>query len=184
MTESKSSRKGLKICCGITTVVLIIFLIVSVTLFFTVFKPKKPQITAHPASLENLEFQIFPSLSLNATVGLVVTIDNKNYGSFRFKNTTSTVYYHGTSVAEAPIPHGTVPARGKFNIRTYANFTADKLISSPFLWGDLFAGRLTFTSTSTLHGKLEGMLTFDDKHVKGFVETSSNSLLKLIFGSK
>ncbi|XP_058220357.1 uncharacterized protein LOC131330697 [Rhododendron vialii] len=125
MPGAKSSRKGLKICCGTTFVLLIVLAIVCVTLYFTMFKPKKPQVTAHPVSLENIEVQIFPAFSLNVTIGLVFTINNRNYGSFKYQNSTCYIDYHGTNIAEVPIEGGTVPARRKFNLSTYANVTAE-----------------------------------------------------------
>ncbi|KAM7498277.1 hypothetical protein LguiA_022691 [Lonicera macranthoides] len=100
-----------------------------------------------------MQIQFFP-LSLNVTLGLVVTIDNRNYGGFSYKNATAYVDYHGMNVAEVEIDSDTVPARGKVNISTYANISADKLISSPNFWGDIGAGRFNLTSTARLHGKV------------------------------
>ncbi|KAI8551901.1 hypothetical protein RHMOL_Rhmol06G0223100 [Rhododendron molle] len=152
MVGAKSSPKGLKICCATTFVLLIVFTIVCVTLYFTMFKPKQPQVTAHPVSLENIEVQIFPAFSLNVTIGLVVTINNRNYGSFKYQNSTSYINYHGTNIAEVPIEGETVPARRKLNLSTYANVAADKLITNSHFLSDLIAGSFNLTSTATLHG--------------------------------
>ncbi|XP_059663890.1 uncharacterized protein LOC132309615 [Cornus florida] len=154
MSGDKRSRRGLKICCGVTVISLAIIVIVCVTLFLTVLKPKQPQVTAHPASLENIQVQVVPTPSLNVTLGLVVTIDNPNYGSFKYKNTTAYISYYGTTVAEVPIEHETIPARSKLNITTYANITADKMVSSPHFWDDVAAGRFNLTSMATMHGKV------------------------------
>lgn len=154
-----NSRKRLKICCAITTILFAIFIIVFVILFFTVFKPKQPIVTAHPASLENIQFQMFP-LSLNATLALIVTIDNRNYGGFKYKNATAYVDYHGTNVAQVAIESNTVPAHSNINISTYANISGDKLTSSPYFWGDVGAGRFNFTSTAMLHGKVNVLKIF------------------------
>lgn len=62
-------------------------------MFFTIFKPKQPQVTAHPANLENIEFQIYPP-SLNVTLGLVVSIENRNYAwELQIKETTAYIGY-------------------------------------------------------------------------------------------
>ncbi|XP_058217541.1 uncharacterized protein LOC131328642 [Rhododendron vialii] len=151
MPGAKSSRKGLKICCGTTFVLLIVLAFVSVTLYFTMFKPKQPQVTAHAVSLENIEVQIFPAFSLNVTIGLVVTINNRNYGSFKYQNSTSYIDYHGTNIAEVLIEGGTVPARRKYNLSTYANVAAGKLITDSHFLSDLIAGSFNLTSTATLH---------------------------------
>ncbi|CAK9142740.1 unnamed protein product [Ilex paraguariensis] len=189
--SSKSSRKSLAICCGVTTAVLTILVIVCVILLLTVFKPKRPHVTAHPASLENIQFQLDPSLSLNATLGLVVTIHNRNYGSFKYQNTTSTIDYHGITVADVPIEGDKVPARGTLNISRFENFTADKLILSPYFWDDLRAGSFNLTSTATLHGKVcvfevfkVGATVFTTCDISVFiqppnVESKCNSYVKL-----
>ncbi|KAF7140345.1 hypothetical protein RHSIM_Rhsim06G0159500 [Rhododendron simsii] len=150
MPGAKSFRKGLKICCCTTFVLLIVLAIVCVTLYFTMFKPKHPQVTAHPVSLENIEVQIFPAFILNVTIGLVVTINNRNYGSFKYQNSTSYINYRGTNIAEVPIEGGTVPARRKFNLSTYANVAADKLITNSHFLSDIIAGSFNSTSTATL----------------------------------
>ncbi|XP_052206733.1 uncharacterized protein LOC127811057 [Diospyros lotus] len=156
----KASHKGLKICLATTIIFLLLIIAVSVTLFFTVFKPKQPQVTAHPASIDTIQLQIYPTFSLNATLGLVITINNRNYGSFKYKNTTASISYHGASIAEIPIEHDMVPARGQLNITTYANVTGEKMVSSPYFWDDVRGGRLEFSSVATLHGKVSVMKIF------------------------
>lgn len=63
--------------------------------------------------------------------------------------------YHETVVAEVSIEDGTVPARDTLNMATSVEIFADKLKSSPHLLHDIKAGCLNFTSTATLHGKVE-----------------------------
>ncbi|XP_027060885.2 uncharacterized protein LOC113771660 [Coffea eugenioides] len=153
MALPRRSKRNLKICCGASAIGLIILVVVSVTLVFTVFKPKDPLIKPLPAKLENVQFQLFPTLSLNATMGINATIYNRNYGGFQFKNSTTFVDYRGMNIAAIPLEEGSVPARGKLNISTIANITAEKLVTSPYFWQDFGSGRLNFTSTANLHGK-------------------------------
>lgn len=148
----KKWRKKLKICCGITAIVLIILVVVFVTLFFTVFKPKNPQIFLHPSKLENFDFKLFP-FSINAKLGLMIQIKNQNVGTFLLKKSTGSVNYHGNLVAEIPIQETSVPAKGEVNISTYVNFSAEKLISSPYFLGDLLSGHFDMIATANLIGK-------------------------------
>ncbi|KAH7859518.1 hypothetical protein Vadar_002100 [Vaccinium darrowii] len=159
MPGATSFRKGLKICGLTTFIFLIISVVVFVTLYFTMFKPKQPQVIAHPVSLENIEIQIYP-FSLNATIGLVITINNRNYGSFKYKNSTAYIDYHETNIAEVPIESESVPARGKLDLSTYANVTADKLVTNSNFWNDLVAGSFNLTSTTTLRGKVTALKIF------------------------
>ncbi|KAJ9550162.1 hypothetical protein OSB04_014207 [Centaurea solstitialis] len=148
------SRRAIKICCGIVALLLFIFLIVFVILLFTVFKPKNPKVTTHPTSLENVEFQLFPNVSINATIVLNVTINNRNYGSFKYHSSVAYVDYRGTLIAEIPIEEAKIPAHGKFTITAYANVTADKMLMNPDFYNDIGSGHLNFTSTATLKGKV------------------------------
>ncbi|CAH1423560.1 unnamed protein product [Lactuca virosa] len=153
-TPKQRSRKCLKICCGLTVALIVIFIIVSTILYFTVLKPKDPRITAHPTKLENVQFQLIPNVSINATLVLTLTIDNRNYGGFKFKDSIANVYYRGMLIAEVPVEHAQVPARGSFTLTTSANITGGKLATDPNFYSDIGSGWLNFTSTSTMHGKV------------------------------
>ncbi|KAL8253531.1 hypothetical protein R6Q59_031752 [Mikania micrantha] len=154
VTTKGRSRKCLKICCGVTVAVTVIFIVVSIVLYFTVFKPKDPQVIAHPTNLENLHVQLFPNVSINATLVLTLTINNRNYGSFKFKDSIANVYYRRMLVAELPIEHSEVPARGSLTMTAYANVTGDRMATDPNFYNDIGTGHLNFTSTSVMHGKV------------------------------
>ncbi|KAJ0052280.1 hypothetical protein Pint_02057 [Pistacia integerrima] len=149
MANARTSRKGLKICGIVTAIFIAILVIVITTLSLTIFKPKDPDITANPVGLRNISFS-----SLNVTIDMMVTIDNRNYGSFKFQNSTAYINYRGDIVAEVPLEEELVPARGKINITTSAVIEAEKLIINPNFWNDVEAGSLNMTSTATLHGQV------------------------------
>ncbi|KAJ4703180.1 Late embryogenesis abundant protein [Melia azedarach] len=163
MGNSKRSCRGLKVCCGVTAILLISLLTVLIVLLLTLFKPKEPKITSEPPTLENFDLIFFPVIELNMTLGIVVTVDNRNYGSFKYKNSTAYVSYHGIVVAEAPIEDGKIPARGKHNISTSITVFADKLASNSNFLGDSFSGVLNFSSTTTLRGKVSMLKFFNIK---------------------
>lgn len=154
MADVKKSRRGLKICCGVTAIVLLIVVVALVILSLTIFKPKQPEITAKPIGLEDIQFSMIPVVSLNVTVSMMVTIENRNYGSFKYRNSTAYVTYHGATVAEIPIEPDTVPSRGHINTTSNVEIMGDKLVSSPYFWEDVTAGTLNLTSAATLHGKV------------------------------
>lgn len=146
------SRKGLKICCGVTALIIIILIVVAIILFFTVFKPKQPDITLRSVTLQNIKFFPVPFL-LNVTLGITVIVENPNYGSFKYKDSTTYVTYHETDIAEAPIEHETIPARGTHDISTNVVIVGEKMVFNPSFSGDFAAGIYNFTSSTTLHGK-------------------------------
>lgn len=152
-TKGKS-RRVLKICCGLVALLLFLILLVSVLLVFTAFKPKDPKVITQPTILENVEYKLYPNVSINATVVLNVTICNRNHGSFKFKDSTAYVDYRGTLIAQIPIDHSKIPARGNFTITAYANVTTGKMITDPNFYNDLGSGHFNFTSRATLDGEV------------------------------
>ncbi|GMI99832.1 hypothetical protein like AT3G05975 [Hibiscus trionum] len=157
MVSAKASR-GLKICCGVTAIIVAIVAIVFVVLAFTVFKPKNPEITVYPIGLEDigLDLQgVLNTSAINATVPMVIAINNRNYGSFKFKNTTGFINYRGNVVATVPLQQSLVPARGKLNISTAADFMVDRLIANSTFWADVLTGSVNFSSDATVHGKVK-----------------------------
>ncbi|XP_071739700.1 uncharacterized protein [Rutidosis leptorrhynchoides] len=153
---AKKVKSGtfLKICCGVVVLLLFILIVVLITLFFTLFKPKNPKVTTHPTTLENLEYSLFPKVSINATIVLNVTVSNHNHGSFTFKTSIANVYYRGTLILEIPIEQAKILARGNFTITAYANVTADKMAMDPNFDNDIGSGHLSFTCTAILDGKI------------------------------
>lgn len=140
---------------------------VMVILYFTILKPKNPEITSQPVVLEHFELMVIPAIKLNVSLGIVVTVNNRNYGGFEYQNSTAYVTYRGDVVAEAPIQADTIPARRKHNISTTVIVLADKLITNPkilddFKWG---LGTLNFTSATTLHGKAIILKVFKKKAI-------------------
>ena len=149
-----SSRRGLKICGGAPALALIVVAAVFVTLLFTLFQPKDPEITARPVGLENImNLSVFPIN--NVTLNMSITIDNKrNYGSFKFKNGTAYVNYRGGVVAEVPVGHNLVPARGKIDINATTDLMVGKMLSNPEFFDDFIAGSLNLTSTASFRGRM------------------------------
>ena len=147
------ANRGLKICLAVSLLFLVIVTIMIVTLFMTIFKPKNPEITVHPVGLEDFQFSLSPNLTINVTLGMIITIRNPNYGSFQYINSTSYVKFHDTVVAEVPIEAELVPARSQINVNTSADFMVAKLINDPNFLSDVLGGTLNFTSTIALPGK-------------------------------
>lgn len=146
---NKTFRPGcLQICCASTVIFLIIVAAVVAVLWFTVFKPKNPDIV-----LENIRIKFLGEQGTMA-VDMVVAIKNPNYGSFKYDNTTSFLHYRGNVIAEFPIQQKLVPARGTLNFSTTGNIMVEKLLTDPNFWNDLFSGSLNFTSKATFDGKI------------------------------
>ncbi|XP_027348223.1 uncharacterized protein LOC113859717 [Abrus precatorius] len=143
--------RGLKICLIVSFLFFIIIATVLVTLYFTIFKPKNPDIFVHPVDLDN--FQLLSPNSTNAPLGMVITIVNPNYGSFSYSNSTGYVKYRDTIIAEVPLVSNSVPARSTVNVSTSAGVMTGKLLGNVDFLSDIEDMVFNLTSMATLPGK-------------------------------
>ncbi|KAK9151873.1 hypothetical protein Syun_010182 [Stephania yunnanensis] len=155
-----ASHRSLIICSGVSALIFITITSTFVILFFTVFKPRDPQVFLHDITVKNINFSFFPALSLNATATLVVTIRNQNYGSFRYNTSTAYIYYHGDLVADAPVKPDEVPARKYHNVSTTVTIDGAKVIANPDFLIEYKNGTLTLTSSMALEGKVRVFKVF------------------------
>ncbi|KAK7257528.1 hypothetical protein RIF29_31565 [Crotalaria pallida] len=145
-------RRRIKICFSVSALFLIIFATVIVTLSFTIFRPKDPEVSLHLVDLE--KFQFFTPNSTSESLGLVITVVNKNYGSFKSRNSIGYLNYRHIVVAKVPIETKVIPARSKMNVSTSAGIMTNKFMSDPMFWSDIEAGALNLTASVTLPGKV------------------------------
>ncbi|XP_071687896.1 uncharacterized protein [Rutidosis leptorrhynchoides] len=147
------SRKPLIICCAVTLGLVLIISITSITLYFTLFKPKQPKITTQSVTLDSFSSDVFDITNTNVTLGVTITVNNPNYGGFKYENSTSYVTYHGDFVAEAPVMEDTIPARGVHDVSTTVLVVGKSLLTNPSFLGDLGSNTLNFTAITGLKGK-------------------------------
>ena len=150
--NSKPSRRNLKICCGLTLIFLVIATAVVTTLWFTTFKPKEPRVV-----LDNFHLLYFPNGTLTVKVDLVVNVNNPNYGTFKYKNTTVKVRYREVIAAHVSIGPRLLPARGKVKFNVSANILAYKMVPSPEFEEDLRLGSFNFTASAIIKGKVKAL---------------------------
>ncbi|XP_024982869.1 uncharacterized protein LOC112519117 [Cynara cardunculus var. scolymus] len=157
------SRRPLKIFCSVTVVLLIIILVTAITLYYTLFKPKQPKITTQSVTLDSFSQNLGDLTDLNATLGVLITIKNPNYGGFNYRNSTTYLTYRGDLVAEAPIIEDSIPARGQHDVSMTVLVVGKRLIGNPDFSKDLGTKVLNFTSTTTLKGKAVVLKVFKKK---------------------
>ncbi|KAK7366527.1 hypothetical protein VNO80_08520 [Phaseolus coccineus] len=153
--------KGFKICCVTAILLFILLATLLLVLFFTVFKPKDPDIILQHVKLQGFKLEL-PTLNLNVSLGIVVTVENPNHGSFTYQNSTAYLYHGETLVAEAPLHEDTIPARRDHNITTSLSIFAD-ITKLKGLSTDYSRGVINFTSSVTLLGKVKVVNLFKMK---------------------
>ena len=131
-------------------------------LILTVFKPKDPTITLQSVKVEGGTL-ILPTLELNVSLGILLTVENPNHASFSYHNSTAYLNYRGNLVAEAPLHEDTLPAHGALNISTSLVFFVDDYTKFKDLPVDYLSGIINFTSTTNLAGHVKILNLFKTK---------------------
>ncbi|KAK1305259.1 Early nodulin-like protein 3 [Acorus calamus] len=120
-------------------------------------KPKQPIVTARLVGVESVDFKL-SSLppTLNVTMDVIISIKNRNYASFIYDNTTTSIYYKEDLIAEAPMEAGLIRARSTSDVSTSVVVIADELLLDPVFYADVvLTGMFRVTSTSSLHGRVD-----------------------------
>ncbi|XP_021807960.1 uncharacterized protein LOC110751763 [Prunus avium] len=154
-------------CCGCITALLLLLAVVIIILAFTVFRVKEPKIKMNKVTVTRLELinnNTTPKPGSNISLTADVSVKNPNAASFRYSNTTTTLYYHGKVVGEAYGSRGQAKARRTMRMNITVDVITDRLISNPNLWADLGSGLLTMSSYSRIPGRVN-MLNIIKRHV-------------------
>ncbi|OIW04838.1 hypothetical protein TanjilG_13686 [Lupinus angustifolius] len=144
--------------CVCLLVFLLLLAIVIIVLIFTIFRVKEPIIRMNSVQVTKLE------LANNMSLIADVSVKNPNFASFRYSNTTTTLYYHGIMVGEARGPSGHAKARGTITMNVTVELITKHIISSPNLSADLGSRLLTMSSFSSVPGQVKILKLFK-KHV-------------------
>ncbi|XP_047978074.1 late embryogenesis abundant protein At1g64065-like [Salvia hispanica] len=160
-------RRRLLRCCGCVGAVLLIQAVVIVILIFTVFKVKDPVIRLNGVTVDRLDLingTTTPRPGSNMSLTADVSVRNPNYASFKYPETTSSLYYRGTEIGEARGPAGRARARRTARMNVTVEVIADRVTGQPELGSDINSGVLTLGSYTVVGGKVKVLMV--KKHVR------------------
>lgn len=145
---------------------LLLLAILIIVLIFTVFRVKDPVITMNGVRITKLELSNTMTLQTRANMSLVadVSVKNPNVASFRYSNTTTSLYYRGVMVGEARGPPGRAKARRTIRMNVTIDVITDRVVSSPDFTTDLGSGLMTMSSFSRVPGQVK-ILNLFKRHV-------------------
>ncbi|KAF8412182.1 hypothetical protein HHK36_000141 [Tetracentron sinense] len=165
LSKKLRRRKYIK-CCGCIMALMLIQAVTIIVLIFTVFRVKDPIIKMNGVKVQ--QFQLIngtiPAPGVNMTLIADVSVKNPNVASFKFGNTTTTLYYWGTVVGEARNPPGQAKARRTLRMNITIEIIPDRLLANPNLISDVGSKLLTM-STYTRSGGRVKILKIIKKHV-------------------
>ncbi|BBN15998.1 protein MpLEA-like55 [Marchantia polymorpha subsp. ruderalis] len=172
-------RRACHICCGISTALLLAFVILILILSFTVFKAKDPRITVTGMSLQSFAASLDPirlSWRLDVSLHLNVTVRNPNVASFKYENSSTYLFYRGLEVGRAAIPAGKVEAKKSSEFSTYLEIKAVDVPNDANLTGDVTAGIIPVSTYSRIRGRLNVINIFK-RHAISTSDCSANLII-------
>ncbi|KAE8679535.1 desiccation protectant protein Lea14-like protein [Hibiscus syriacus] len=163
---SKAGPKKFIKCLGSIAALTTVLAAVVITLIFTVLRVKDPTIEMNGITVTNLELinGTTPKPGSNITVRADVSVKNPNIASFKYRNTTTTLYYYGKVVGNARGPAGRAKPRRTVRMNITIDIIMDRLLASPNLMSDASSGTLTMSSYSRIGGRVN-MLNIIKRHV-------------------
>lgn len=158
-------RKFIK-CCTCVLAFLLFLAGVIIILMFTIFRVKEPIIKLNGVKVtkHGLVNNITPKPGDNISLIVDISVKNPNIASFRYSNTTTTLYYHDIMVGEARGPPGHAKARRTMRMNVTVVVIVDRIMSSPNLSADMGSGLITMSSFSRVPGQVKILKLFK-KHV-------------------
>ncbi|KAG8363293.1 hypothetical protein BUALT_Bualt19G0007200 [Buddleja alternifolia] len=156
---TKNRRRRLLKCCGCATALLLILaIIIIIILIFTVFRIKDPIIRMNNVAVQRLDLitgTTTPRPGSNITLNADVSVKNPNFASFRYRNTTTAIFYRGAVIGEARGPPGRAKARRTMRMNITVDVMTDRVLSQPDFGSDLGSGLLPLSSYTQVGGRVK-----------------------------
>ncbi|XP_010261403.1 PREDICTED: late embryogenesis abundant protein At1g64065 [Nelumbo nucifera] len=178
LRSKEELRHKRNIKCFVYILAFAVFQTIIILVFaLTVLKIKTPSVRMTSVTVENLSF----SNNASFTMKLIgeVAVKNKNFGHFKFDNSTVTVSYQGTTVGQALVPKARAKARKTTRMNVTMEVNSEQLSGNSNLRNDIDSGTLILDSYAKLSGKVHLM-----KVMKKRKTAEMNCTITLNFGSK
>lgn len=150
----------------IIAAIFFILAIIIVILIFTIFKIKNPIINLNRISINQLDISNVTAILTSQNISLTaqVSVKNPNYASFKYPDTNTNLFYHGTVIGESRGPAGQAKARRTVFINETVELIIGELLSNPSFLSDIGSTLLPITSYTRVGGRVK-MLNFIRRHI-------------------
>lgn len=143
-------------CCGCVSALFLIIAVTAIVLGFTVFHVKGPRIKMNDVTIQRLEITNGTLRSdTNVTLLADVSIKNPNVASFKYRNTTTRVYYNGNEVGQGRAPAGVAKARRTMRMNMTVDIVPGEISVVPGFMKEVASGKLTVSTYTKIQGKVK-----------------------------
>jgi len=155
-------RKPVVICCSVLLALIVVLAIVFIVLYFTVFRPRSPQVAATVVSMRlepGSDFSSLLAIKFNLSYDVDVTVNNPNYASFRYGDVVTELTYYGLPVGQSLMLAGEMKARATQTVGATVVVEVDKVVKSFNFIQDFASGvlnppfKMPFQTRTTVAGK-------------------------------
>lgn len=150
----KNLQKSSK--CLVYILIIVVFHSIILFVFRLIVLPfKSPKVHISHITIQNLRYEIASLASLNTTMVAEIQVYNKNFGPFKFQNSSTTLLYRNITIGVANIYEGRVEGRERKRMNMSLQVRANKLLSdyNLNLSSDIDSGLVKYSSD---HAKLKG----------------------------
>ncbi|KAF8376758.1 hypothetical protein HHK36_031568 [Tetracentron sinense] len=154
--QSKELRRKKKIKCLVYIAAFAVFQTIIILVFaLTVMRIKTPDVKLGTLTIQNFNVGTAGSPSFSMRLIAEVTVKNKNFGHYKYEESTATFSYGGRTVGQTLIPNGRAKARKtrRMSIVVDVN-SAGQLSGNSNLSNEISTGMLTLSSHTKLSGKV------------------------------
>ncbi|KAG9145150.1 hypothetical protein Leryth_008941 [Lithospermum erythrorhizon] len=160
--EKNKKRKYLA-CIRCISILLIAIILVFVLVFMRL---TSPEIELSNISIDNISSNTMAAKSPNLSMRILtkVSIQNPNFGRFKYEDTKLDVLYHGMVIGDVIIPKGRVTAKKTKHIDLVVEINADRLSGRySGLSKDINSGVVKLSGHVKLSGKVYLIMIFKRK---------------------
>lgn len=156
--QHKSERQIIRIrkfirWCGCVTALVLLFGVIILVLGFTVYNVKEPKARMNGVTILNGTFA--NGVTDNVTLLVDFSVKNTNAFTFRYGNTTTTVYYEGRGIGEGTTPPGKAKARRTMRFNVTMEVMPKKVMDNPNYNTDIRDQSVNFSSYTRIDGNVK-----------------------------
>ncbi|KAF8376760.1 hypothetical protein HHK36_031570 [Tetracentron sinense] len=153
--QSEELRRKKKIKCFAYIAAFVVFQTIIILVFaLTVMRIKTPDVKLGTVTVTTLNVGTAASPSFSMRLIAEVTVKNKNFGHYKFDQSTATFSYGGVMVGNALIPEGRAKARKTRRMTIAVDVNSTGLSGNSNLSNEISRGMLTLSSHTKLSGKV------------------------------
>ncbi|KAK9276179.1 hypothetical protein L1049_005710 [Liquidambar formosana] len=156
MLESEKFKNMQNRKCYAYIIAGVVFQTIIILVFaLTVMRIKTPSVRLRAVTVQNLHYNASAtSPYFNMTLIAEIAVKNKNFGHFRFDNSTASVTYGGTTVGDGELLKGRTSARKTKRVNVTMDVSSNGFSDSTELSNELNSGILRLSSQANLRGKV------------------------------